>query len=309
MTVTTKRIPRDSFEFFAKLCRTNTGSHFLDSGGIYGYQYQKPVAKESDPAIRVMVDCGYLNREHVTDEQWERGQITGHANENERLFYTNDNLQFGDVCHASISISLPHFLHTMLTTDEDTDQLQRIWEKWYDKHEDKYDSYIQCLEEFLGFLDRRGVPVKKLGRDYREYTNGCNTYNEDNDLDQDLQFHTFTIDDEKMVAIQPHCGCDIRGGYPFPQIYKFIDEDYFYGWQVNIGGMATAPETPLFPEIKDDDFYADFDNIYRFDGGKSNEGDIETRAVVGKEGKAVLQAKAPWGDWFEVYPSNPAEGF
>ena len=41
---------RGSYHWWARLCRQNTGQHFLDSGIAYGYTYTAPVRDEdADP--------------------------------------------------------------------------------------------------------------------------------------------------------------------------------------------------------------------------------------------------------------------
>ena len=47
-----------------------------------------------------------------------------------------------------------------------------------------------------------------------------NTYNEENLLDQTLQFVYFIIDRQDYVVLQVHGGCDVRGGYTDPQVFE-----------------------------------------------------------------------------------------
>jgi len=71
--------PRGSYYWWVKLCRQNTGTHFLDSGMAYGYRYNSPYKpEEADP-------------------------IT---------------IQFWDAKEAAAYINLPHFLTELFETDE-----------------------------------------------------------------------------------------------------------------------------------------------------------------------------------------------
>ncbi|MEM4067488.1 MAG: hypothetical protein QXV17_11605 [Candidatus Micrarchaeaceae archaeon] len=66
----------------------------------------------------------------------------------------------------------------------------------------------------------------------RQYT--FNTYEHDGSiLSQVLQGIIFSDADENdfYIILQVHNGCDVRGGYTFPRIFKLVDVDYFFIWQ------------------------------------------------------------------------------
>jgi hypothetical protein len=52
-----------------------------------------------------------------------------------------------------------------------------------------------------------------------------NTYNGESVLSQVLQYHYFEIDGGGYIALQIHGGCDVRGGYTDPKVFKIIDPD------------------------------------------------------------------------------------
>lgn len=54
-----------------------------------------------------------------------------------------------------------------------------------------------------------------------------NTYNYDSLLDEVLQWTEFTYEDERYVLLQYHGGCDVRGGYTAPKVYRlYIGDEY-----------------------------------------------------------------------------------
>jgi len=72
----------------------------------------------------------------------------------------------------------------------------------------------------------------------RGYTQSCrdNTYNADNDFDQEFVYEIWTpehsgsddylYDDDAVVLIYAHTGCDVRGGYASPMIVTFPSCEY-----------------------------------------------------------------------------------
>ena len=51
-----------------------------------------------------------------------------------------------------------------------------------------------------------------------------NTYNGEDALSQVLQYVYFTADHEEYVVLQIHGGCDVRGGYTAPKVFKCSEE-------------------------------------------------------------------------------------
>lgn len=68
-----------------------------------------------------------------------------------------------------------------------------------------------------------------------------NSYNGENILSQDIQFTRFAKDGEEYVALQIHGGCDIRGGYTKPRIFRIMDDEGF-GWDMDSYGFATSSD-------------------------------------------------------------------
>jgi hypothetical protein len=161
-----------------KLCRTNTGRHFLDSGDHYGRKYEQPIPSEP----------------YSYEINAEDGAI------------------------ESIHISLAHHLNNVLHKGEISEKLNKLFAEYLETADNSdWGADIDSFMELQGYENK--------GSD--------NTYNCDNDLDQNLLYHMYLpkdcyddmyYSDKVIIAIRPHCGCDIRGGYPQPVLYEFADE-------------------------------------------------------------------------------------
>jgi len=111
-----------------------------------------------------------------------------------------------DRCCVMVNVSLFHWLSEILEYDEDlTKEFQE-----FSKHPDREDSYdLENMEAFAAF---RG-----------EDPATTNTCNHDNVLDQTIQFVRYTDPEDKysdIVLLQVHGGCDLRGGYTDPKVFR-----------------------------------------------------------------------------------------
>jgi len=166
----------------------NTGTHFLDSGGSNGRQWQRNQNKTIDDFY---------------NEDEERYEFDKRYNELER------------------NVSVFHFLtnnHEIDEICEDFNKLNTSPDNW-DCEEDVYGvSKEACKHLQLSALSL-GSEVKIL------YT--FNTYNYDSDLSQILQGSHLEIDGEFYTLIQIHGGADVRGGYTEAKLLKkgcYMDE-------------------------------------------------------------------------------------
>lgn len=271
----------DTFEHFARLCRSYTGSHFLDSGSVYGYTYQKPMRDKDAPAIRFEREA-YQCKTHEDWFEKMRDLADLEPHEPVRLSDLDDSAPGEAVAWVSLEHWMAHYLQA---TDE-TRWLNRLyawWEnrvndsacssdteefiKWahearkaslagldewegdeetearaarakllrsVDDHEARRELFALLKEDdvrgFFDVLRDDGAPIKRIA--------SGNTYSEDNDLSQDLQWHAYGAKRRdfcgvKLLAVQPHCGCDARGGYPQPRWYSVEGSDAdWVDWRV-----------------------------------------------------------------------------
>lgn len=192
-------------EMVAMLMTENTGRHMLDSGSAYG-------------------------------RNWEENQ--GKTVED---FWDEDECEVG--IHAgsegvTVTLNLFHYLAKMLEYNEQAHKLTKQMYLFKQQNDDLYG--LNLMEEF---------------------TNGMsgNSYNQENILSQVIQTCMFGLEgptgyiDERepedgevvldgayyrphgggeiyemdFIAVQVHGGCDVRGGYTEPVIFKMPDVEYF----------------------------------------------------------------------------------
>ena len=155
-------------------------------------------------------------KEKVPHSMLDSGDYYGrHYQENqERDFRSEDSLHvevFGD--QAIFHYNLYHFLVNFLKVDEESEQLQKKLEIYMSESDDSHFAAMKTFGENEG---------------YDTYTG--NTYNGENILSQGFQHTTYctagsdSIYGVEFVAIMIHGGCDIRGGYTSPYIFKTREE-------------------------------------------------------------------------------------
>ena len=85
--------------------------------------------------------------------------------------------------------------------------------------------------QLQAFLDSRPNDAHYTGmREFAEDLDGealvqVNTYNHESLLDQTLQFITLRDQEQTVVFLQVHGGCDVRGGYTRPRAFIATDEE------------------------------------------------------------------------------------
>jgi hypothetical protein len=126
---------------------------------------------------------------------------------------------------GSPTIQVFGYLKSLLTYAADFDQFFQKFDE-----ERPNESWGANLEEWL---DALGV---KPEAESDFYSGRCslNTYNfEYCLLSQTLQFTVFDIGGQDFVALQIHGGCDIRGGYTKPRIFRLdgFREDLIHGME------------------------------------------------------------------------------
>jgi hypothetical protein len=102
-------------------------------------------------------------------------------------------------------VSVFHYLDAHLEYDKELDD---EFQEWINQPEREDETYFSCVYEWCA------------KEDDNEYIFGGLTYNTENNLSQDFQADTFSRDGEDYVCLSIHGGCDIRGGYTKPRIFK-----------------------------------------------------------------------------------------
>jgi hypothetical protein len=244
---------RGTFDWWAAKCRTYTGRSLCDSGGAYGYAYERPVREE---ALLVDIHRGHvsyfsISTPYFLNELLDAGNPIAEATE-ELLHWLADNVLAKDYW-PSITEGFYIILNKLLG----------FANTWLDEEYAMREEYLADIEGYLRGLSRTShytglysqtadgiapdweetFPFESLetigevngrGDVSRSYLGGRNTYNGECDLDQTLQFNTLGIGGQEYILLQIHCGCDIRGGYTSPIVARMRDPDYFYFFTVSL---------------------------------------------------------------------------
>ena len=176
----------------------NTGTHFLDSGGAYGRNWQRNQLRD-------------FNSEKATTLKFE---------------IWNDKWEM-DITH-----NVFHLLKDCLEYDE---KLDRIFLDYCNLPENENEGWLQITENFF---DHMGVVGNGYDSENFECINTYNDENLLSQVLQYYLFeyrkigeynkNIATIEyDTQYIALQIHGGCDIRGGYTRPYIYEY-DPEYCY---------------------------------------------------------------------------------
>ncbi len=166
------------------MLKENTGTHFLDSGGAYGRNYERNKERDfkSEPACEV--DASFWIRDNGERQE-------------EVLFYYN----------------IFHYLNNYLEYEPD---LQKEFDKFEKLPENKDKNWLELMQEFAQSKSDEG-----------ESCFTTNTYNYDNLLSQVIQYTDFKMNGENYILLQVHGGCDVRGGYTAPKVFRVPEMDYF----------------------------------------------------------------------------------
>lgn len=177
----------------------NTGTHFLDSGGAYGRNWQ----------------------ENQKTPPWEKPEYQIHGD------HTTDGYIIKNVFH---------FMRETLERDDEAMALEAAYYAYAFDAERKRDAHLTCMKSFpewvgdgrySDFIDY-GLPVEiaeiLAGVGYDHHTS-WNTYNHEfGSLSQVLQGVTVNWETRdagpQYSLVQVHQGCDVRGGYTHPRVFK-----------------------------------------------------------------------------------------
>ena len=178
------RIP----ETFAELCRERSGTSIVDSGGAYGYIWQRPAIPADMPL------------EYASPHTWV-------GNDGKR------------VTEANLAISLAAKLEDCFEIDQ---RATRAFRRWCERV-NPADSWTGDRSWFD--LAREYVTRKLAKGQCGEGAEGLetiNTYNFDNDLDQVVEITSPGLNADWHI-VHVHTGCDVRGGYAAPVVVKGVE--------------------------------------------------------------------------------------
>lgn len=197
----------------------------IDALETEGAETKNPIAvptvsyTETEQAIVDML------QENTGASMLDSGGVYGRAFERNRKiqnFKDRDTLKVTiDSYGIELSIDIFQYLTSYLELDATAKKLQKQFERYMKKHSDMWET--ECMQKFMDLKSK-----------HDEMGHGItNTYNYDNALGGTLQYGVFTLDGEGQysdncyIILQIHGGCDVRGGYTDPKIFKLLDFDYF----------------------------------------------------------------------------------
>lgn len=178
-------------EIVIKMLQENTGRHMLDSGGAYGRHWEANQKISSDI------------------ETWDKMPVVS--------LYCHD----GTNSDISGTISIYHHLVNTLEWDDEVEEMNRKWRIFSTQEKFNDVSYENCIEPFFEMLSNYRKYPGFYQYDFgNEKTWSGYTYNSENSLSQDFIWYKRG----DWVFIQIHNGCDARGGFTVPVIFKFTEE-------------------------------------------------------------------------------------
>jgi hypothetical protein len=127
-------------------------------------------------------------------------------------------------------INVFHYCDHWLEFDE---ELDAEFNKYVEEYDNDDSPWLVLMEEFADYQERI----------YGESWMGnstVNTYNHENILSQTLQYTNFEYDGEQYVLLQIHGGCDVRGGYTKPRVFRILEEGF--GWDCDSFTIVTCDD-------------------------------------------------------------------
>ncbi len=221
----------------------NTGRALCDSGGVPQYD-----------------DGGnYVGSKHGYGRQYERNQGRDFKEEPPARATI-----YEDECW--VSVSLFHFLRDLLYYDAEMD------ERFYSFVEEN--DGRTWLSDMRGFIEHLSC---REGFDTSYYMGEPSvfyTYNVENQLDQDIQFIEFIVDDFQYVILQSHNGCDARGGMSAPHVFE---GEYLDGFGLFINECASLSCTNCYTRM--DNSYDSWTYKLNHEHGRAGLDDFEVITI------------------------------
>ncbi len=176
---------------------------------------------------------------------WERNQERDFAEESPLEVEVR---KYEETIDIIPSLKTFHFLRESLYLDDEAREL----------HKNQGIRNLGEAEQFALEEAKKRYP----GSSARHHIITENTYNAESMLEQHIQYVLVFGDDiynHDFVILQTHNGCDIRGGYSRPHVFKVADIARFISGHKNL--IATVPELMLrgFSDDAGYTFYEDID--------------------------------------------------
>lgn len=143
--------------------------------------------------------------------------------------------------------------HWLLGRVEYDDKLDKKFHRFAARDDQQDESWLANVENWLHRYAENG----RIGESF-----GCNTYNGEDMLSQVLQYTAFELDNgcgfDPHVILQIHGGCDVRGGYTAPRVFRLYGELY---------DMLDNARGHIACDSCDANWYTDDSYHWYYDGG------------------------------------------
>lgn len=169
-----------------------------------------------------MMDSGGVYGRH-----WQQNRLVNDFRLQPRIVVQTD--EWNNVKQFTLGKSLFHYLDERLEYDAG---LSYKFLRFANRKSQKDEYWMSNIIDFIESIDAHD-------------DGDGNSYNHENLLSQDFQWHAFTYYNIQYVIIQTHNGADIRGGYSTPRVFRVNDElanlfDFAY---VNAGCSCSESTT------------------------------------------------------------------
>ncbi len=212
----------------------------------------------------------FLDSGSAYGRNYERNQERDFAKENAcqvsiDTWKDNEGKEQNDL---SISFNLYHYLNAYLDYDDTCRKLKKEFDAFAELPENKDESWLGLMEEFADRFTNYGT---------------TNTYNFDNILSQTIQYTMFSLTDDEYdvyILLQIHGGCDVRGGYTKPRIFKVTERDYFLMAMNNIYAYCNSKQGHNW-QSDDSGYY------FYFDGSTARNEEFDWSKIKISNGKVI----------------------
>ena len=157
----------------------------------------------------------------------------------------------------SLTVNLFHFLDAFLEVNDASEALQAEFMKFAENSEGYWSGDLEDFAKRLTEMDRNDGECEMV-----QHGKTFNTYNFDNMLNGTLQGTWLTADGEDYLALRIHGGCDVRGGYTDPYIFKVYGEYMDYGMR---SATAYCPHCGKYWETNESGYHWESDDGSRAD--------------------------------------------
>lgn len=180
------------------------------------YKQKDKINKVISSILRECTGTHFLDSGSAYGRNWEKNQQTN--------FEKTEPVKVDawKEC-ANITLNVYHYLTAFLEITKESYKMNKVFQRYINLPENGDKHYLELMEGFIESLEK-----------VEGYCGITNTYNYDNILSQVLQYALFGCKGEQFIILQTHNGCDVRGGYSQPTIFRLCDREYFIMAQRNI---------------------------------------------------------------------------